>query len=75
MAYIINLEIHTDIRGNLTIIENVIPFMIKRVFHIYGVDISEGDRHWHHKTNQAAVYIQGQCKIYNTNGKKKMYFI
>jgi hypothetical protein len=34
MAYIIDLETHTDSRGNLTVIEDVLPFTIQRVFYI-----------------------------------------
>ena len=35
MAYILNLTTHSDNRGNLTVIENQIPFPIKRIFYIY----------------------------------------
>ena len=69
MAYIIDLETHTDIRGNLTVIENVLPFSIQRVFYIYGVDKSERGGHRHHKTIQAAVCIQGECKIVSNDGE------
>jgi WxcM-like, C-terminal len=74
MAYIIDLETHTDIRGNLTVIENVFPFKIERVFYIYGVDKSERGGHRHHKTIQAAVCVQGECKIYNNDGKNETIF-
>ena len=40
MAHIIDLKTFTDDRGNLTVIEKVIPFDIKRIFYIYGVDDS-----------------------------------
>jgi hypothetical protein len=69
MAYIIDLETHTDKRGNLTVIENIFSFTIQRVFYIYGVDKSERGGHRHHKTIQAAVCIQGECKIFNNDGK------
>ena len=42
MAHIIDLKTFTDDRGNLTVIEKVIPFDIKRIFYIYGVDDSTG---------------------------------
>jgi len=67
MAKLIDLKTHTDARGNLTVVENVLPFDIKRVFYIYGVDDSKRGGHRHHKTIQAAVCIQGACKIYNNN--------
>ena len=74
MAYIIDLETYTDNRGNLTVIENVLPFKIESVFYIYGVDKSVRGGHRHHKTIQAAVCIQGECKIYNNDGKNKQVF-
>ena len=40
MAELIDLKTYTDQRGNLTVIEKVIPFDIKRIFYIYGVDDS-----------------------------------
>ncbi len=74
MAYIIDLKTYTDSRGNLTVIENVLPFTIKRVFYIYGVDESVRGGHRHHKTIQAAVCIVGRCRIYNNDGKKEDVF-
>ena len=68
MAQLIDLKTHTDKRGNLTVIENVLPFQIKRVFYIYGVDDSVRGGHRHKKTIQAAVCIKGRCRIYNNNG-------
>ena len=63
MANLINLKTFTDNRGNLTVIEKVIPFEIKRVFYIYGVDESIRGLHRHIKTIQAAISIQGKCRI------------
>lgn len=68
MASIINLKTFTDKRGNLTVIEKVIPFDIKRIFYIYGVDESKRGGHRHKATFQAAVCIKGSCTIYNNNG-------
>lgn len=75
MAALINLKTFTDKRGNLTVIEKVTPFDIKRIFYIYGVDNSTRGGHRHHKTIQAAVCIQGSCIISNNNGKQKEDFI
>lgn len=65
MAHIIDLKTFTDDRGNLTVIEKVIPFDIKRIFYIYGVDDSTRGGHRHHKTMQAAICLQGHCTISN----------
>jgi hypothetical protein len=76
MAYIINLKTFTDSRGNLTVIENTLPFQVKRIFYIYGVDRSERGGHRHRKTAQAAICIKGRCKIYNNNGEfEEIFFL
>ena len=67
MAKLLSLKTLTDKRGNLTVIEKEIPFNIKRIFYIYGVDGSRRGGHRHHKTIQAAVCIQGSCKIFNND--------
>ncbi|TXB65413.1 WxcM-like domain-containing protein [Vicingus serpentipes] len=74
MAYTLDLKTFTDKRGNLTVIEKVIPFEIKRVFYIYGVDDSIRGGHRHHKTIQAAICIQGSCTIYNNDSKTETKF-
>ncbi len=68
MAYLIDLKTFADARGNLTVIEKVLPFEIKRVFYIYGVDDSVRGKHRHKKTIQAAISIKGSCRIINQGG-------
>ncbi|MCD4768768.1 MAG: FdtA/QdtA family cupin domain-containing protein [Bacteroidales bacterium] len=75
MAYLINLKTLTDKRGNLTVVEKVLPFEIKRVFYIYGVDDSIRGGHRHHNTIQAAVCIKGSCNIHNNNGHQQDDFL
>lgn len=75
MAYEIDLKTFTDKRGNLTVIERTIPFQIKRIFYIYGVDDSVRGGHRHHKTIQAAICLQGTCHIHNNTGSEKSVFI
>jgi len=67
MAKIIDLKTFTDKRGNLTVIEKVVPFDIKRIFYIYGVDDSKRGGHRHHITIQAAICIKGSCNIFSDN--------
>lgn len=67
MAHLIDLKTFTDKRGNLTVIEEAIPFDIKRIFYIYGVDESVRGGHRHKTTIQAAICIQGKCTISNNN--------
>ena len=75
MAQSLNLTTFTDQRGNLTVIEKSIPFDIKRIFYIYGVDDSVRGGHRHHKTIQAAICIKGSCVISNNDGSKTEEFV
>lgn len=74
MAALIDLKTFTDEKGNLTVIEKTIPFDIKRIFYIYGVDNSTRGGHRHKHTVQAAICIQGSCRIFNHNGSETAYF-
>ncbi|HET6225688.1 MAG TPA: FdtA/QdtA family cupin domain-containing protein [Bacteroidia bacterium] len=74
MAYKINLQTFTDARGNLTVIEKIIPFDIKRIFYIYGVDSSVRGGHRHHTTIQAAICLKGSCTIYCNDNMGKSIF-
>jgi dTDP-4-dehydrorhamnose 3,5-epimerase-like enzyme len=75
MARLIDLKTFTDQRGNLTVIEKIIPFDIKRIFYIYGVDDSVRGGHRHHKTIQAAVCLRGTCTIGINDGNFTDEFI
>jgi dTDP-4-dehydrorhamnose 3,5-epimerase-like enzyme len=67
MAHIINIQTFKDSRGILTVLDNIVPFDIKRLFYIYSVDHSDRGGHRHHETHQAAICIQGSCEITNNN--------
>lgn len=70
MASLITLSTHTDKRGHLTVFEKV-PFSIKRVFYIYGVDDSRRGGHRHKTTFQAAICVKGSCTIFCDDGAKQ----
>jgi dTDP-4-dehydrorhamnose 3,5-epimerase-like enzyme len=74
MAHLIDLKTFTDSRGNLTVIEDVLQFEVRRIFYIYGVDGSTRGGHRHHKTIQAAICIKGRCKIFNNDGTSQQVF-
>jgi dTDP-4-dehydrorhamnose 3,5-epimerase-like enzyme len=63
MPTLLDLKTFTDERGNLTVIEKVLPFEIRRIFYIYGVDYPVRGEHRHKKTIQALITIQGQCQV------------
>ncbi len=75
MAQLIQLTTFKDNRGILTVLENVIPFEIKRLFYIYNVDDSVRGGHRHKTTIQAAICIQGSCCISNNDGRIKEDFV
>jgi len=70
MAYLIDLPTFEDIRGNLTVIEKILPFEIKRSYFIYNVSQERGG-HRHKKTTQAFICVGGSCEIYINNGTKE----
>ncbi|HEU5166441.1 MAG TPA: FdtA/QdtA family cupin domain-containing protein [Chitinophagaceae bacterium] len=74
MAELIRLKTFTDQRGSLSVIEKEIPFPIRRVFYIYNVDDSVRGGHRHKKTIQAAICVNGSCRIYNNNNQRAEYF-
>jgi hypothetical protein len=75
MAKLMYLKSFKESRGSLTVIENILPFQINRIFYIYGVDNSVRGRHRHHKTIQAAVCLAGSCIISNDNGELKEEYL
>jgi dTDP-4-dehydrorhamnose 3,5-epimerase-like enzyme len=75
MARLLDLKTFTDARGNLTVIEKVLSFEIRRIFYIYGVDSSVRGGHRHHKTHQAAICLKGSCIISNDDGSKQETFV
>lgn len=75
MAQLITLASYTDRRGNLTVIEETIPFEIKRIFYIYGVNNVTRGGHRHRVTRQAAICLQGSCIIYNNDGKTEKTYV
>ncbi len=75
MAQLIHLKSFSDQRGSLTVIEKEIPFSIKRIFYIYGVDDSIRGGHRHHQTVQAAICIHGSCIVSNDNGKETQDYV
>jgi len=74
MAYLIELPTFRDKRGKLTVIENILPFEIKRVYYIYDVKSQRGG-HRHKKTIQALIALGGKCEVYVNNGKEEKIFL
>ncbi len=76
MPKLILLKTFSDNRGNLSVIEDRdIPFPIKRLFYIYGVDNSKRAGHRHKKTYQALISLEGSCRVMVDNGKEKSDYL
>ena len=73
MAYIIDLPTFKDERGNLTVVEKLLPFDIKRFYYIYDVTEKRGG-HRHKKTIQALICLGGSCEVYINDGEKEERF-
>ena len=60
----------TDHRGSLFVVENLLPFDIKRFFYITNPVGTRGG-HRHKKTWQAMICLNGSSDIYMNNGDKE----
>lgn len=72
---LLDLKTFTDARGNLTVIEKIFDFDIRRIFYIYGVDDSVRGGHRHKKTRQAVICLKGTCRIICDNEKEQTDFL
>ena len=74
MAYIIELPTFSDGSGDLTVVENLLPFEVKRFYYIYNVTSQRGG-HRHKKTIQALISLGGSSEVYVNNGVNENVFI
>lgn len=62
MPTLISLPTFSDPRGNLTVIERILPFQVKRVFFIYDVKAPRGG-HGHKTTKMALISVSGSVTV------------
>lgn len=75
MARLIMLPTRTTVgKGQLTVIEKILPFSIERVYFIHQAQGVRGG-HRHKVTAQALVAVAGSCRIYNHNGADEQEFL
>ena len=72
---IIKIPTYSDERGLLTVMEDILPFEIKRVYWIYGADEKIRGGHRHKITQQALVAITGSVDLKINNGKQEISHI
>ena len=75
MAVVLTLPTFSDLRGDLTVLQDEVPFSICRAYWIYGADGSIRGGHRHLKTMQALVCLSGICTVQIVKGNEKATFI
>lgn len=73
MAELLYAQTNIDPRGKLSIIENMLPFRIKRVFYIYDVKDARG-HHGHKRNLMALVCVKGKCMVDINDGVEQKSF-
>jgi tellurite resistance-related uncharacterized protein len=74
MPHLVELNTFGSDAGNLTVLENIIPGSIKRVFYIYGAGNMSRGGHRHHRTWNALICLNGSCRVYSNDGTEEAYF-
>lgn len=69
MASLFEIPSHHDQRGSLHVLQEQLPFAIRRVYYIHFADQSVRGGHRHHQSEQVLICISGRCMIYTNNGK------
>ena len=72
---IIKIPTFADEKGFLTVMEDILPFPIERVYWIYGADEKIRGGHRHKITQQALVAITGSVNLKINNGKQEVSYI
>lgn len=65
---LLNLPAFADPRGHLTVLQQVLPFDIRRVFWITGADGHTRGGHRHHTTRQALIAVSGRVTVLMDDG-------
>lgn len=74
MAYIIDLKRYPDKRGVLTVIDKALPFDVKRIYYISGVEPGENrGGHRHYETIEGVICMSGSftAGVKNASGKQE----
>ncbi|MEZ0607752.1 FdtA/QdtA family cupin domain-containing protein [Fibrella sp. WM1] len=68
MAHLLTLTQHTCDRGDLTVLERVLPGTLQRVFYITNADGATRGGHRHKKAWLALTCLQGSVDVWVDNG-------
>jgi len=73
MAKLLDVPSFCDERGNLCVIEKLLPFEIRRVFYIYGATKRRAG-HRHVSTQMFLLCVSGGCMVYSCDGRVEQRF-
>jgi len=71
---ILNLPTFKDKRGFLTVLEDLLPFPVKRIYWIYGANGAKRGGHRHKITRQALIAISGEVTLEINNGINEIFY-
>ena len=71
---IIRIPTFEDERGFLTVMEDILPFNIERIYWIYSADEQTRGGHRHKITKQALVAVAGTVDLKINDGKKNALY-
>lgn len=74
MASYIDLPTFSDSRGSLTVMEQVVPYPIRRIYCIHNATGLRGG-HRHKKNRQVLISVSGNCEVFVNNGRVKKTFV
>ena len=72
---IIRIPTFEDERGFLTVMEDILPFNIERIYWIYSADEQTRGGHRHKITKQALVAVAGTVDLKINDGEKETLYI
>ena len=72
---IIEIPTFEDERGFLTVMEDILPFNIERIYWIYSADEQTRGGHGHKITKQALVAVSGTIDLKINDGNKETLYI
>lgn len=67
MSYILKIPMFSDPRGSLSVLDEIVPYQMKRVYFITN-PVGQRGGHRHIKTIQGLVCVTGSCTVFCDDG-------
>ena len=71
---IIKIPTFENEKGFLTVMEDILPFQVKRTYWIYGADKKNRGGHRHKITRQALITLSGSVDLKIDDGTKESFY-